>query len=178
MLQHIHDLRGGARVEVAGGLVGQQQAGAVHQRAGNRHALQLTARELGRQARAQLAQAHGVQHLLHARGVGSAQQQQGQAHVLRHVQVRQHVKGLEHKAQVFAAPVRALRVAQTTEVHAVVGDAAFAPVVQRGQAVEQAGFAHARFAHDGDELARRHREVHAAEDGGGAVAFAEVFNDE
>ncbi|MCY1554169.1 hypothetical protein D9M68_907220 [compost metagenome] len=88
------------------------------------------------------------------------------------------MKGLEHEAQVLAAPVRALRVAQGSQLHTCVRDAAFAPVVQRGQAVEQAGLAHTRFAHDGNELTGRHREVHTAEDGGGAVAFAELFDDE
>ena len=36
--QQVHDQRGGGGVEVARGLVGQQQAGAVHQGAGNGHA--------------------------------------------------------------------------------------------------------------------------------------------
>ena len=35
---------------------------------------------------------------LHAHVIGLTQQQQRQGHVLRHVQVRQHMKRLEHKA--------------------------------------------------------------------------------
>ncbi|MDT4865108.1 hypothetical protein FQZ97_998940 [compost metagenome] len=150
----------------------------MHQGAGDRHALQLPAGELGRQALAESAQAHRFEHLRHARRVRALQQQQRQPHVLRHVQVRQHVKRLEHETELFAPPVGALHLAQRAEVHAVVRDRALAPVVQRGQAVEQAGLAHARFAHDGNELTGRHREVHTAEDGGGAVAFAELFDDE
>ena len=60
--------------------------------------LQLPAAELLRQSAAQRAQAHGIEHGLHAGRVCLAQQHQRQGHVaLRHVQVRQYVKGLEHK---------------------------------------------------------------------------------
>ena len=39
--QRVHDQGGGVGVQVAGGLVGQQQGRAVYQRAGNGYALQL-----------------------------------------------------------------------------------------------------------------------------------------
>jgi hypothetical protein len=44
--QQVAHQRAGVVVEVAGGLVGQQQARPVHQRARDRHALLLAAREL------------------------------------------------------------------------------------------------------------------------------------
>ena len=48
LLEQRHDLQAGARVEVAGGLVGEDQRGRVDQRARDRHALLLAAGELRR----------------------------------------------------------------------------------------------------------------------------------
>ena len=101
--QRIHHFGGGGRVQVAGGFVGQQQARAVHQSAGNRHPLQLPARELLRQTCAQAVQAHCRQHGLHPGIFLLVQQQQRQGDVLRHVQMRQYMKGLKHKADLGAA---------------------------------------------------------------------------
>ena len=59
----LHDLVRGARIEVAGRLVGKQYSGMVDQRAGQRDALLLPAGELtGRVARA-LGQADAREHL-------------------------------------------------------------------------------------------------------------------
>ncbi|MCY1555766.1 hypothetical protein D9M68_924520 [compost metagenome] len=90
--------------------------------------------------------------------------------------MRQHMKGLEHETELRAPPVGALGFAERAEIDAVVRDRALAPVVQRGQAVEQAGLAHARFAHDGDEFAGLHAQVDVAEHGGVAVAFVQVLH--
>lgn len=106
--QRLHHPRGGGRVQVAGGLVGQQQVGAVHQGAGNRHPLQLSARELLRQTCAQAFEPDGLQHGLHPRVVVLAQQQQRQGDVLRDIQMRQDVEGLKHKADPGAAQQGAL----------------------------------------------------------------------
>jgi len=92
--------------------------------------------------------------------------------------VRQHVKGLEHEAQVFAPPVRGLCLGQLAQVHAVVRDAAFAPGVERGHAVEQAGLAHARVTDDGDELAGGDSEGDVGEHGGVAVVFSKLLKDQ
>ena len=97
--QGLHHTRGGVRVEVARGFVGQDQGRAVHQRTGDRHALQLPARQLLRQPLAQFTQPHGGQALLHPVGIRLAEQQQRQGHVLRYVQVRQDMEGLEDETQ-------------------------------------------------------------------------------
>jgi hypothetical protein len=55
--QHAEDLVGGMLVEVAGGLVGQQQLRLVGERAGDGDALLLAARELRRPVRRALGQA-------------------------------------------------------------------------------------------------------------------------
>ena len=144
--------------------------------AGQGHALQLPAAELLRQPFRQAVQPHGGQHGLHARGVVASQQHQRQRHVLRHVQVRQHMEGLEDEAHLRAPPQGALGIVQRAEVGAAVHDAPGIPVVQPGHAVEQGGLAHARVAHDGDKLAGRHGEVHILEHRGLAIALGQAVD--
>ncbi len=58
--QRLHDLVRGAGIEVAGRLVGEQQAGRVDQRARDRDALLLAARELARRVALAVAQARAA----------------------------------------------------------------------------------------------------------------------
>ena len=174
--QCVHHHGRGGRVEVAGRLVGQQQAGPVHQRAGNRHALQLAAAELLRQASAQARKAHGCQHGLHPRVVRLPQQQQRQRYVLRDIQMRQHMKGLKHKPDMLAAQQRALVVGQRCQVYAFKRHAARVPAVEAGHAVEQRRFAHAGLADDGDEFAWRYIQRDRREHRCVSVTLAEIFD--
>ena len=48
ILEQIHDHLAGPEIEIAGGFVGQQDAGIAHQRAGQYHSLLLSARKLTR----------------------------------------------------------------------------------------------------------------------------------
>ena len=109
----------------------------MHQRACHGHALQLPARELLRQPLAQAAQADGVQHVLHACVVVLTQQQQGQSDVLRHIQMRQHMKCLKYKTNMPAPEQSALLVIELAQVVALQMDAAMVPAVQPGHAVQQ-----------------------------------------
>ena len=59
----LHDLVRGARIEVAGRLVGQQHGGLVDQRAGQRDALLLAAGELAGRVALAVGQADARQHL-------------------------------------------------------------------------------------------------------------------
>ena len=81
-----------------------------------------------------------------------------QGDVLGHIEMRQHMKGLEHKADFFAPQVRLFFVIQAANVHVVQHHRAGVPGVQASQAVEKGGLAHPRLAHDGDKFAGRHRE--------------------
>ena len=134
--QCIHHFGGGGWVQITSGLVGQQQARAVYQCARYSHALQLAATQLLRQARAHAAKADRLKHGLDAGIVGLAKQQQRQCHVLRHIQMRQHMKRLKHEADMLAALQRALVVGHRLQVRAVELHSAFVPAVEPGHAVE------------------------------------------
>ena len=76
-------------VEVGKRLVQQQQLGPRRQRAGQRHALLLAARQLVWKALLAAVQPHQRQHLGHAGlALGPGQVVDAEAHVVRHVQVR------------------------------------------------------------------------------------------
>ena len=55
--------RRGRRIEIAGGLVGEHDRRTMHERARDRHALQLAARELARHAVAAVGEPDRSQHL-------------------------------------------------------------------------------------------------------------------
>ena len=88
--------------------------------------------------------------------VRRAQQKQRQTYVLCHVQMRQHMKGLKHKADVFAPQCGQRGLAELAHIVPFEYNPPAVPSVQTSHAVEQGGFAHARVAHDGDEFARLH----------------------
>ena len=149
----------------------------MHQGARHRHPLQLPATELLRQAVAQPAQAHGVQHGLHAGVVVLVQQHQRQRHVLRHAQMCQHMKSLKNKADFLAAQAGQsflTHAAQATQVYAVQHHRATLPGVQSGHAIQQGGLAHSGLAHNGHEFSWRHGQRHIAEDRHLAVMFTQA----
>ena len=62
-VQHFHDAQRSGRVEVAGGLVGQQNLRVIHVGAGDGHTLLLATGELMRIVLFLAGESHGIQHL-------------------------------------------------------------------------------------------------------------------
>mmetsp|Transcript_20438 Transcript_20438/g.48717 ORF Transcript_20438/g.48717 Transcript_20438/m.48717 type:complete len:313 (+) Transcript_20438:1186-2124(+) len=166
-------LGGMAGVEVASGFVRQHQARAVHQRAGDRHPLQLPARQLARHPCRQPAKVDRFQHGRHAAVVALAQQPQRQGDVVGHAEVGQQMEGLEDEAQVAAAQRGAGLVVQRAEGLPGQRDVAGVGLVQPGQAVQQRGLAAAGFAQQRDDLAGGEVQVDAGEDGRVAVGLGQ-----
>ena len=105
--QQLEDAASGALVEVAGGLVGQEDGGVVDQRAGDRHPLLLAARQLARIRPALGRQAHLGQHAHDPGrdGVGAgAGHLEREGDVLLGGAVFQQPEVLEHDAQPAAEP--------------------------------------------------------------------------
>src|SRR5262249_58989186 len=87
-------------------LVGENQLWGMHERASDRHALQLAPGKLTRHACIALAQPNLGKYLRRAttRFLSvDAEERERQRDVLRHRQIRQHVKSLEHEAKAGAA---------------------------------------------------------------------------
>ncbi len=92
-------------IEIRERFVEQEHVGTNRQRAGDRHALLLTARELARVAVGQLGQPHHVEGFADARGTLGARHAphlQSERHVLGHGHVRKEGVALEHHARVAA----------------------------------------------------------------------------
>ena len=99
-------LAAGLAVEVAGGLVGQQQRRAHDHSAGDGHPLTLAAGQLGRAMAQALTEAEAFGQLAAATaalGGVDAGQEHRQLDVFQHVQPRDQVVGLEHETDMAAA---------------------------------------------------------------------------
>ena len=112
LAEEVVDRVGVHGVEVAGGLVGEHQRRAVHERAGDGHALLLTARELVGVLLLEALQAEQRQGLLGPRlralDCGRASDERRHQHVLEHAELRQQVVELEHEADELVAQGGAL----------------------------------------------------------------------
>ena len=105
-LEQLHDLHAGARIERAGGLVGQDDLRLAHQRTGDGHALLLASGQLVRQVVLAPFETH-ERELLAGTGVGLFQAYPGiaqrQLHVLERRELAQQIKALEHEPYLFVA---------------------------------------------------------------------------
>ena len=177
--QLAHDLQHAAHqlgVEGTGGLIKQQNFWLERQRAGNAHALLLTARELAGKGIGLVGQAHpGQSFHAHGFGLGFAHflhLAQGQSDIAQRRHVRVQVERLKHHAHLLA---------QIIEVDARQGDV-FAVDHHRPRlrhleqiaAAQQGAFARARGPDDEHQLARGHAEVHPMQHGQGAVSLAQL----
>ena len=92
-------------------------------------------------------------------------QSKRQRDVLRHAQVGQDVKSLEHEPHVLPSQHRQRIVVERGKIGAVQTDAARVGTIQTRDEVEQRGLADARLAHHGDVLALAYIEADVAQDG-------------
>ena len=155
-------------IEIAGGLVGQDDLRSVDQCAGDRDALQFAAGQFARHARAALAETDGGEHRAHfllRRRIGDADERQRQRDVLPDGQVRQHVEGLEDEAHLHAPERRQRIVVERREVDAVEMDRTGVGTIEPRDEIEQRGLADPRLAHHRDVVARPELEVDAVQDG-------------
>ncbi len=121
LVEEVHDLGRGGRVEVAGRLVGEEDRRVVDQRAGDGHALALAAGELVGLVVHALAEPDPLQGAarpfpaLAARHAGVDQRQ---LDVLQRVGARQQVEGLEDEADLLVADGRELAVVEPLDLDA------------------------------------------------------------
>ena len=163
--QRRHDLALVRRVEIAGRLVGQQDRGVVDQRARDRHALLLAARELARMVGLAPGQAERAQRRVGALGAALrlARVEQRQRDVLARARALEQIEALEHEADPAAAHLRERRLVLARDVDAFEEVGAARRAVEAAEHVHERRFARARRAHDRDELAALDGEIDAAQ---------------
>jgi hypothetical protein len=117
LVQESENLVPVAAVQVAGGLVGQQQASAGDQSPRDGDALHLSPRELIGMRGCTRPKAHALEQLLRPPGrVGFSIQRAGQLDVLEHVDVSEEVEELKHHPDLAAAVESALTLIERAEV--------------------------------------------------------------
>ena len=146
------DLGGGRGVQVAGGLVGEDDLGPAGQGPGHRHTLLLATGELGRPVLEPVRQADGADDPVEPALVGlPTRQHQRQRDVLDGVERRHEVERLEDEADAVPAQLRQLPLAEAGEVDVADVGRAGGQLVEAGHAVHQRRLARAGRAHDGAE---------------------------
>eukprot|EP00659_Diplonema_papillatum_P005096 gene5097-7832_t len=128
----------GAFVEVTGGFVRQQQAGARRQGSSYRYPLLLAAGQLFGVTPEQVTQAESLHKLPLPRRIEAPGQARLEGQVVFDPQAADQVELLEHQADLGAPPVGQLRFAHLVQVLIADLDAATVDLVEPGHQVEQA----------------------------------------
>ena len=166
--QQFEDALGVRPVEVAGGFVGEQAGRLGDERPGDRHALALPARELGREVRQPRFQPHLGQQRprsLQRLGPGPAPDHPRQRHVLERSEFwQQMVELIDEAEHGVAQPAAGGFVEREHRLPRPAHFAATGPV-EPAQQVQQGALARTGSPDDGHTLAGHHRQIHAVEDG-------------
>ncbi len=169
LLEDVHDLDARARIEVSGRLVGEDDRRLVDERARDRDALLLTARQLVRKVVKALAEAddlerlHGAAVTLGRLHLRPAVVEQGQLDVVERRGPRQQVEALEHEPDLLVADDGQLVLRHARDVLAVEEVVAARGAVEAPEDVHQRRLAGPRRSRDGDELAGLDVHVRAAQ---------------
>ena len=165
LLQQQHQLQTAHRVEVPGRLVGNDHARIVHERAGDRHALLLTAGELRRIAFFPVDKADQLEHLRHAAAdllIGRSDHTHGKRNVFIHRHFVDQAKILKNDAQ-SPAQLRQLAALDALHVKAVDRDLSGCGTQLAGDQLDDRRLAGARRSDQKHEFPFVDREADATE---------------
>ena len=154
--QQVHHFLAVLGVQVAGGLIGENQLRPGHYGTGDGNALLLTAGELLRKMLGTVADGHAlhdIRDLGLALGGRYVQIPKRQLNVLIHIEFVDQVEALEHEADVAFAELGTLFLLEAADLGAEEFIGTTGGIVQQAQNVQQRGLAAARRPHDGHELA-------------------------
>jgi hypothetical protein len=179
--EEIDDDGAGGGVEIAGGLVGEENGGAVHEGAGESGTLELAAGELVGAVMGAVGQTDGLEEAVgadFAGGVGAAGEEKGKEDVLFHGQGGEEVEELEDEADFELAQAGEGVVVHGVEGQAFEVDLAGGGGVERAEDVKEGAFPAATGSGDGHDLARENFEGNASEGLhpciAGLVGFVEI----
>src|SRR5579863_202874 len=177
-----HDFLAGLRIEIAGGLVGEEDRRIVDERASDGHALALSAGKFVGFVHHAAGQVHlreGRFRTLQAFFGRRAVVDEGQLDVVKSGGPREQVERLKNEADFLVADVGEFVVVELADQAPGEPVASLARRVEAADQVHQCGLAGARRAHDGDVFALANFYVDAAERvqllGAHFVGFPEVF---
>src|SRR5882672_7759994 len=152
-------------VEIASGLVGENDLRLINQRARDGHALLLAAGELRGEMRQAVAKAYALQRFFSLLFVGDA------------MEIRHEVELLEDEADFLRAVTHQPVFAEFRKIDAVNDHMAGGERVQAAENIDERGFSRTGGAHERDPFAGVHIEADAAERTQRAVLLDQVFDD-
>ena len=167
-------------VEIAGGLVGEKDGGAIDEGTGDGAALLLAAGEFGWAMAAACGEAdvfEGGLNAPSALGAIDFSEAEGELDVFRKGHAGKQIEGLEDHADGIAAVAGEFDGVDGGEVAAADVDGTGGGAVESGQEIEQGGFAGAGTAEQGDEFALADFEGDVVDGGDGGVAEVIVARD-
>ena len=163
---HLHDLNGGFRIQVAGGFVGEHHVRPGQEGAGDARPLLLAAGHLAGIVMQPVGQAHLAKHSGGSPlplGPGYAPEHKGQGHVFHGGQGGQQVIGLKHESQMLLPEFGQRLFGKLADGDPADGDLAPGGLFHTGQLIEQRAFAGARGAEDTADLAPGNGQVDGLE---------------
>ena len=149
----------GGRIEISGGLIGEKNFRAIHQRARDGGALLFAAGEFARAVADAFAEAHTFERFAHAGGAFGAihfGQPQRQLDIFFQRHARQQIEGLKNHADGVAAVARQFERRKFGQIAAAREDGARGGPVQPSHQIEQRGFAGAGTAEQREEFSGGH----------------------
>ena len=166
-------------VEVAGGFVGEDDAGSVDEGACDGDALLFAAGELGRFRGGAMLDADALEKLLDAWvtfGCWNADQLEGEFDIFEDGEGWEEVEELEDGADLGSAEEGETLGIELAELGGADADGAGVGAVDAAEAIEEGGFAAARGSHEGDAFAGMDGKGDVAENGARFVGFLNVFD--
>jgi hypothetical protein len=162
LTQQVKDLPASSRVEIACGLVSQDQTRPVDEGPGHGHALHFTTRYLVGIVVAAIPEAKLGEEVFHPSPdlwLALGLEQAGEGYILGHGKDRNQVEELEDDPHLVTAVAGKLAVTQAGDILTVHEDAPSVRPVQAADEAQECGLATAALAHDGHELPRPDREA-------------------
>ncbi len=156
-LEELKNRLGGRGIQAAGGLVGDDNRRVGGQGAGDRHALLLSAGDVGRQLAGVFFQLHQAQQLQGALAAGPAAIAAAKIHrqndIVHQGEHRQELEGLVDHPKVAATPARALVLTDLMDVDPLGEHFAGGQPIDAGDHIQQSGFARPRFSDHAQKFA-------------------------
>ncbi len=160
-------------VEIACGLIGENQLGLVDESARDGYALLLATGKLRGQVCEAVAQADALQRFAGLLLVCFAVKVLRQHHILERREVRHEMKLLEHKTHFFGAIPDDFAFAELRKIDAIDDDAPGSQRIQAAENIDEGSFPRAGRSHERDPLAGGDAETQAIDRAQGAVFLRE-----
>ncbi len=163
-------------VEVAGGLVSENEFGLIDERASDGDTLLFTTGKICGEMLEAITEADPLEGFDGLRFVGDGVEILGEHDVFQRSEIRHEMKLLEDETDFFCTVADKFGFIQARDVLAVDDDAARSGRVEAAENIDERGFAGAGRAHEGNPFSGLNVEAYAAERAEGTVLLDEIFD--